>query len=495
MNDPSLALEIRRLEGQYAAHPGSLLFARLADLHRKAGDLDRALSVVEEGLREHPDYLSAHIVHARTLEDRGRDVQARAAYRAVLDLDAQNLVALGALGRLAETSGDRKVAAEWYERLLAVDPRNEEAEAALERLSESPGAGAGPCSEPEAEAAPEVAVEAEPEALEARPEEETAGEPEAPSGAEGAGAFGTEWEKWPGVGESGPTDAFGLEADVFELEAEAPNEARPEPVGSSGWPWHEESEPKEPEPEEPEPQEREPEELSVSEGAAADLWPEWGGEPVEAGYPWDESGGQQETPPASRAELEEPGERVEPERVGIPDAGAAAFADVQHIGVAEVEEAEVDEAEVEEAGVEEAGVEEAEVDQAEVDELGLAESEDVEPGEPVAVRAEAREGEPDEGPVAEEAPVADLPTETLATLYATQGLYQEAVTIYEELVRRRPQDEALAERLRAAREELGTDAPEAAGSSAPEESPVREHLRALLRGEAVPDAASGPDHD
>ena len=76
--------EIRRFEDQYRSQPESLVFARLADAYRKAGEPQRALEVLEDGLRRHPDYASAYIVHARTLRDVGRLDEATAARRPVL---------------------------------------------------------------------------------------------------------------------------------------------------------------------------------------------------------------------------------------------------------------------------------------------------------------------------------------------------------------------------------------------------------------------------
>jgi len=518
MSDPSLGVEIQRLEEQFAAHPGSLLFARLADLLRKSGELDRALDVVEEGLSQHPDYLSAHIVHARTFEDMGREVQAREAYRGVLDVDAQNLVALRALAHMAETGGDRKGAAGWYERLLAVDPRNEEAEAALERLA----GGAGWRSEPEAEPAaeeeieppePDLEPEFEPEPVpdlepdlepdsgfgtDGRIEPEPDGEAEPEPDGEAEPEFGPEAEFGPEPElETGPTDAFGLESG---------SQAEWESIGSSGWPWSEEA----PEPEvtgdtgEPgswTEEVAEPAAEEVAEPAAEEVaetpepvepvepvepggtyWPEWGGEALEAGAPWAKTG-------------EEP---VEPQDAEEAEGAAT-----------DVQEPEVSRPVAAEPEPEPEPEPEAEPE---------AEPEpDPEPEPEPEPEAATDAQEP--GP-SEERSDSDLPTETLATLYATQGLYREAVTIYEELVRRRPHDEALAERLRAARDELEGDGPVRAGSAGevgetapaaeeewavresvptepagPAEPPVRDHLRALLRGDAVADAGSAGDLD
>lgn len=126
--------EIRRFEEQYRRNPDSLVFARLADGYRKAGEPDRALEILDEGIRRHRDYPSAYIIRARTFIDLERAEDADAAFRHVLELDAQNLVAMRGLADLSEERGDRGAAAEWYERIVAQDPLNAEASEALVRL-------------------------------------------------------------------------------------------------------------------------------------------------------------------------------------------------------------------------------------------------------------------------------------------------------------------------------------------------------------------------
>jgi tetratricopeptide (TPR) repeat protein len=156
--DFDLSSQIRRFEDQYARNPGSLIFARLADLHRKAGSPRRALEVLDEGLERHPEYLSAHIVRARTLQALDRPEEAEASYHRVLALDRQNLVALRALAELARERGDLSEARERYERLLQVDPRNDRARARLRELRGS-GTASRPTPAPTPEPGPGGRVE------------------------------------------------------------------------------------------------------------------------------------------------------------------------------------------------------------------------------------------------------------------------------------------------------------------------------------------------
>ncbi|MFQ5678677.1 MAG: tetratricopeptide repeat protein [Gemmatimonadota bacterium] len=109
--------EIRRFAADHARHPESRAFARLADAYRKAGRGEKALALLEEGLERHPRYVAAHSVRARTLRDLGRPAEAADAFRAVLEIDPGNLVALKALAEIAEGMGNTEEAEAWYGRL------------------------------------------------------------------------------------------------------------------------------------------------------------------------------------------------------------------------------------------------------------------------------------------------------------------------------------------------------------------------------------------
>ena len=132
--DESAEDEIRRFEEQFRQQPESLVFARLADAHRKAGDPHRALAVLEEGIRRHTDYLSAHIVRARTYRDLGRVEDARSAFERVIEIDAQNLVAIQGLAEIARDANDAVAEISWLERLALADPQNPEPGERLELL-------------------------------------------------------------------------------------------------------------------------------------------------------------------------------------------------------------------------------------------------------------------------------------------------------------------------------------------------------------------------
>jgi tetratricopeptide (TPR) repeat protein len=125
--------EIEKLEQRYHENPQQW-FAALADCYRKAGDLDLAVEVVRGGLEKRPNYASGHIVLGRCLLDMEKTAEAAAAFQQVLELDAENIIALKSLGDIAEQEGEIAGAKDWLGRLLEIDPMNDEARESLERL-------------------------------------------------------------------------------------------------------------------------------------------------------------------------------------------------------------------------------------------------------------------------------------------------------------------------------------------------------------------------
>ena len=204
--DQSLEREIRRLYSCFHSPRDrhGRAFVPLADAYRRAGDLLRAKLLLEEGLRLHPDFASAHVVAVRVSRDVSDYKEALIAARRVLELDPGNVEvrqALADIGRLQEDSAP------------AVAPvQGEEGEAALPEESWMAGDagvwGAGMDSglasvDPAALAQEDEQARAQAEEDEqARPQAEKPGE--APS--RDAASDGDEGQRAarPGAGEEAP---------------------------------------------------------------------------------------------------------------------------------------------------------------------------------------------------------------------------------------------------------------------------------------------------
>jgi len=126
--------EIEKLERRYAENPQGLTFAPLAEVHRKNGDIARALDLLRPGLELHPDYIPASIVLGRCHLDLGDLPAAETAFTHVLELDGENVIALKALADINERLHHFDVAERWLHQLLALDRSNDEARAQLERI-------------------------------------------------------------------------------------------------------------------------------------------------------------------------------------------------------------------------------------------------------------------------------------------------------------------------------------------------------------------------
>jgi tetratricopeptide (TPR) repeat protein len=96
------ATEIEKLERRYAENPQGLTFAPLAEVHRKNGEVARALELLRAGLELHPNYIPASIVLGRCHWDQGDLPAAEAAFSHVLRLDDENVIALKSLADVSE---------------------------------------------------------------------------------------------------------------------------------------------------------------------------------------------------------------------------------------------------------------------------------------------------------------------------------------------------------------------------------------------------------
>ena len=131
--------EIDKLEARFRDNPKGRNFAPLADAYRKAGLIDNAIDLCQNGLKLHPDYVSAYIVYARCLVDKKDDPAAVAVFTKVLELDGENIIALRGLAELAERNGRYDEEVEWLGRLLNADPMNGDAAEALARAKGKAG--------------------------------------------------------------------------------------------------------------------------------------------------------------------------------------------------------------------------------------------------------------------------------------------------------------------------------------------------------------------
>jgi hypothetical protein len=156
--NPMGTTEIEKLERRYAENPQGLTFAPLAEVHRKNGDVGRALELLRAGLELHPNYIPASIVLGRCHWDAGDLPAAESAFAHVLRLDDENVIALKSLADINERLERFGEAQRWLNRLLSIDRSNDEARQQLARLDTAKLA-----TDRKSEPAPAVAAEVKPE--------------------------------------------------------------------------------------------------------------------------------------------------------------------------------------------------------------------------------------------------------------------------------------------------------------------------------------------
>ena len=137
-------------------------FAPLANEFRKAGDIDQAIMICEEFLPQQPGHMSGHIVYGQALYEAARFAESRTVFETALGLDPENLIALRHLGDIALKSGDDAGARSWYLRVLDADPRNEEMQALLASLSTASAAAEAAPAEAAAPTPPPPPATSEP---------------------------------------------------------------------------------------------------------------------------------------------------------------------------------------------------------------------------------------------------------------------------------------------------------------------------------------------
>jgi len=134
MDDPGLAEAIRRQEERLQRDPGSLAFAQLADLYRKAGRTREAVTLCREGLARYPHYTTARLILAKTLAVEGTLAEALAETSAILELAPKDVQAHRLAAELQRRLGRVDQALVHLESALRLDPADRESRSLLALL-------------------------------------------------------------------------------------------------------------------------------------------------------------------------------------------------------------------------------------------------------------------------------------------------------------------------------------------------------------------------
>jgi cellulose synthase operon protein C len=132
---------IQELRRRVQQDPASLAFAPLAEELRRAGRAQEAVTLCQNGLAHHPEYVSARATLGRALLDLGEVESAFLELSAVLSTAPENLIALRGVAEVHHRRGELAEAVAAYRRARAVAPQDADLEQAIATLERSKPAG------------------------------------------------------------------------------------------------------------------------------------------------------------------------------------------------------------------------------------------------------------------------------------------------------------------------------------------------------------------
>ncbi len=422
--------EIDQLEQRFAENSQGLVFAHLADAYRRAGEYAKAEGLILHGLKNHPNYISAYNVLGRVYLDSERFTDAHEQFSKVLELDPHNLIALRALGDLAVEGGNPEEARSWYERMLLVDPRNDQVREEIRKLESAATARPSEPAEEEPEEVPQTWLEPEAEADELpglKHDPDSAPMPEIETealslDAEDLGVLDEE-QPWEIVDVlERKDDLTGADLVVEPVEGlvtkESMSKLERDVAAAEPRPWDAVPEEEEPETSGAEESLGEPEAESLADAVE---------EPVEF------------LPPDAEDTATPAGEEV------VADSFLDDTLDIDFDTLDDWTAGLFDMEERAETVESDSAIEDL------ASSLGLDFGEETTEPEAAVPQTEAPEAAPPEPDVPKEArehrPAGGMVTETLARVYADQGLYEDALRVYRQLAEARPEDEYIQARI------------------------------------------------
>lgn len=134
-NESLLPPEIEEYSRRLVRDPHSLVFAQLADAYRRHNMLDEAVETCLQGLRIHPDYVSARLVLGRAYRQKNMLDEAKAEFLKVLEVNPDHVLVRNFLADIYLQEGEYVQAKEEYEKVLSIDPENATAREGLSEVN------------------------------------------------------------------------------------------------------------------------------------------------------------------------------------------------------------------------------------------------------------------------------------------------------------------------------------------------------------------------
>ncbi|MCJ7576912.1 MAG: tetratricopeptide repeat protein [candidate division Zixibacteria bacterium] len=139
--DVELDERIEKCEEILAQNPDSCIFAALSGAYRKKGELAKAFSICNKGLKLHPDYGAGHLVMAKINLDRGMYAEAEKELSLAVQADGKTKATELLLAQIFLKNGQIRDAKMILEKLRATDPANQTVKDLLTKLREEADLG------------------------------------------------------------------------------------------------------------------------------------------------------------------------------------------------------------------------------------------------------------------------------------------------------------------------------------------------------------------
>lgn len=158
--------EIKELSDKLSKNPESLVFAPLADAHRRLKRYEEAIEICKKGLDVHPHYMTARVVLGRAYMESEMLDEAQEEFRTVVHADANHAMAHSMLGQIYSRKGMFPQAIQEHQLVLSINPDDTATQALLQEALEwarQPGRSQAPVATAPAPPPPPPVVKKAPE--------------------------------------------------------------------------------------------------------------------------------------------------------------------------------------------------------------------------------------------------------------------------------------------------------------------------------------------
>ncbi len=125
------------LKSRLQQNPDSLMFARVADGLLKQGNVDEAIGVCEEGIRKHPYYVTGHMVLGKCYLQKKLFDLAEKEFKRVILFDPKYIAAHKLYGDLMREHGWDNTCEMSYRKILSIDPLDKNVRETLAALEQT----------------------------------------------------------------------------------------------------------------------------------------------------------------------------------------------------------------------------------------------------------------------------------------------------------------------------------------------------------------------